>query len=225
MLRGVAQRTLGGTPLIEPASEEEKTGYLAGFADEFGRPHPADRPLLARLLGIDPGPIPNPAPDPAHALLWALHDPASDPDSLIRPAAPQASPPHPTPPTPLLYDPADSSVAIEWRTLDELTALHALWNLATLRTDPALRARCLNAARWHVAELQPDNATNHPWAIHVFIELAEAEENPSEAAAARFHAETLLHSCQVKLSKADLVSACILLDAANTLDTLDTKSV
>ena len=73
----------------------------------------------------------------------------------------------------------------------------------------------MTAARWHINELQPDNATNHPWAVHTFLILAS--QSPQDAPAATFHADTLLHACQIKLGTPDLVSALILLDAANTL--------
>jgi len=225
-LRTVAQRSLIGTPLARPsdapATGKEKLAYLDGFTDEFGNRRTTDRPLLARLLRVDPGPAPD-RRSSAAALLWAAHDRTINPDEqLIK--APATDEVDSTGTGPLVYDAADDTVAIEWRTLDELTALHALWNLAVVdgphdqTKRDRWRSRCLSAARWHIAELQPDNATNHPWAVHVFYELAEIETDPSASASARFHAETLLHNCQVQQGKPDLVSAVILLDAASGLD-------
>ncbi len=67
-------------------------------------------------------------------------------------------------------------------------------------------------------ELQPDNATNHPWAIHVFVRLARSAPDPSERDAALIHAQTQLHSCQVAMGRPDRLSACILLHAARSLE-------
>lgn len=220
-LRTIARRSLADTPLAEPSETGvQRHAYLDGFADEFGNRRTTDRPLLARLLSIDPGPAPERRSEAA-GLLWAAHDHTIHPGGLLL-EAPDLADPRAT--GPLVYEQADSSIAIEWRTLDELTALHALWNLAVSNTahHPATqratwRERCLNAARWHIAELQPDNATNHPWGIAVFYELAWIETDRSAAASAQFHAETLLHNCQVQQGRPDLVSAFILLDAANAL--------
>lgn len=218
-LIAIAEDALADTMILQDASPETRAAFLDGFRDEFLNRRATDRPLLARVLGIDPGPTPPPAPDapadPAARVWWALHDEAIQPkDQLLGLEAGHE------PVGPLVYAEKDSSVAIEWRTLDELAGLHALWNLAILRTRADWRNRCLGAARWHLAELQPDNATNQPWALHVFLHLAEsaaAEGDAETASAARFHAETLLHSCQVQQGKPDVVSAVILLDAARTL--------
>jgi hypothetical protein len=102
--------------------------------------------------------------------------------------------------------------SIEVRTESELSALHALWHLAGEAKDTDLRARCLRAARWHVDTLQPDNATNHPWAIHVFAVLGAAGDTE-----ASLYAQTLLHNAQVSLGRPDRLSAVILLDAADAV--------
>ncbi|MCC5824089.1 MAG: hypothetical protein JJU44_12460 [Planctomycetes bacterium] len=65
--------------------------------------------------------------------------------------------------------------------------------------------------------MQPDNGTNHPWGIHVFVVLAARSEDTGESGAALMHAQTLLHNCQVQQGKADRLSACILWDAGETL--------
>lgn len=98
--------------------------------------------------------------------------------------------------------------ALEVWTETELGALHALWRLARIAGRADWRERALACARWHVRETQPDNATNHPWAIHVFVMVGEDE--------ARMYAEGLLHACQVGLL--DRFSALVLLDAARELD-------
>lgn len=95
----------------------------------------------------------------------------------------------------------------------ELACLHAAWNAAIDRGDTGLRSRCLEATRWHVAELQPDNATAHAWALHGFVICAHECELPE----AWVHAEMLLHACMVGMGRPDRFSACLMLDAARTL--------
>jgi hypothetical protein len=108
--------------------------------------------------------------------------------------------------------------AIEATTETELSALHALSHHASV-TGPVAAAtlgeRVLDAARWHVDTLQPDNGTNHPWAVHVFLGLASADE--SYAAGATLHAEGLLHNALVRAGRPDRFSACVLLDSARAL--------
>lgn len=64
-----------------------------------------------------------------------------------------------------------------------------------------------------VGELQPDNATNHPWAIHVFAAIAADENN----AHADLYAQSLLHNALIDGGEPDTFSALILLDAAHAL--------
>lgn len=106
--------------------------------------------------------------------------------------------------------------ALEVWTETELASLHALRWLAHLRGRPEWRRRALGCARWHVENLQPDNATNRPWAIHVFLELSVAESIPE----AELYAQTLLHNCMVTLGHPDRLSAAILLDAADALEAM-----
>lgn len=119
----------------------------------------------------------------------------------------------PGPGAPLLD--LDAETSIEVRTESELCALHAAWHLARLTRDDNLHERCVRAARWHVENLQPDNATNHPWAIHVFV-LTALRLGDAEAS---LYAQTLLHNSQVSLGRPDRLSAAILLDAARALET------
>jgi hypothetical protein len=99
--------------------------------------------------------------------------------------------------------------AIEVWTEEELSALHALWRLARLRSHAGARARALSAARWHLEHTQPDNATNRPWALHVFLIEGSAE--------ARAYAGTLLHNALAMEGRATALSAWILMDAAAEL--------
>jgi hypothetical protein len=77
---------------------------------------------------------------------------------------------------------------IEVWTDAELSAVHALWRLATDRRREDWKRRLDRAVAWHLIHTQPDNATNRPWALHVFL-LADQPETIH-------YAETLLHNCQ-----------------------------
>lgn len=96
----------------------------------------------------------------------------------------------------------------------ELSALHALCRLADIRRDEELRSRALSAAAWHLEETQPDNATNRPWAIPVFLAL----ESQRTDGAASFYAQTLLHNCMTGPAGVEPLSAEILRDGADILD-------
>lgn len=97
---------------------------------------------------------------------------------------------------------------IEVWTETELSAVHAAWGVAGWR-DAAERS-----AIWLVDEIQPDNATNLPWAVHVFADLGEREGR----ADLTMYANTLLHNCIVGSGRPDGLSALILLDAAAQLE-------
>ncbi len=119
--------------------------------------------------------------------------------------------------------PEDSGEAIEVWSEHELAALHAAWWIARSNND--LRDRLDGAVRWHTANLQPDNATNHPWAVHVFAEFAVRTGD----ADARLHADTICHNYRVLQTqaarpdaeraedRADLFSALIMLDASRAM--------
>jgi len=210
-LRALAAPALAGTPLDPGASrsDDDVRAYIDTFADELGHRRAVDRPILAHLLGVDLEP---PALEPAAGidlrLWWALHHPRAVEGSV-------ASILHPAP-GPLLGEAAFAEGAIEITTETELAALHALSHHA--QSDPTLLARALDAARWHVDTLQPDNATNHPWAVHVFIQLGAHTGDPARSGEARLHAETLVHNALVASGRPDRFSACLLLDAARVLD-------
>jgi hypothetical protein len=110
---------------------------------------------------------------------------------------------------PLTRQPARTGVEV-W-TETELSALHAAAGLAAEGRAPegAGLARCAAAARWNIEHMQPDNATNHPWAVHVFAWLSVVEGN----ADAELYAQTLVHNSMVTLGRADVVSGLILRDA------------
>lgn len=106
--------------------------------------------------------------------------------------------------------------AIEAWTECELSALHALWHLEArglANGQCAGQRHSLRVARWHVDNTQPDNATNLPWAIHVFVALAAIEAD----AEAGLYAQTQLHNCQISMGRPDRRSTLILADAARAL--------
>ena len=113
--------------------------------------------------------------------------------------------------------PQSDASAIEVWTESELSAIHALaWYAHTLGRS-ALLSRTFDACRWHIDNTQPDNATNHAWAVHLFAVLAERDISGE----ARLYAETLLHNCQVTSGVPDPLSARILHDASQALVEID----
>ena len=100
----------------------------------------------------------------------------------------------------------DGQQAIEVWTEVELSALHALWRWARRHADAPVRERLHRAVRWHLEHTQPDNATNRPWALHVFLREGSPE--------ARHYAATLLHNAQALTPEPEPLAAWILMDAA-----------
>lgn len=190
-LRAAACRTLGTDPAL-PAPD--------AFRDEEGNSLVIDEPFFAALAGIPSRSQPEDAA--GDVALWC----GSLAESVIRPSQT---------PAPLLADWSD--VGTRWLTIEvfterELCALHALWRQARIRSMPALADRCRFAAQWMLENLQPDNATNYPWAAHVLLELAD-DLGPE----ATLYADTLVHNCQVIRGKPDIRSAWILTECANEL--------
>jgi hypothetical protein len=102
----------------------------------------------------------------------------------------------------------DAYAAIEVWTDAELSALHALWTLGHMHHRGDWLDRIQRACAWHEEHTQPDNATNRPWALHVFVlrDIAESQH----------YAQTLLQNAQIGGTPEPL-SAWILLDAAHHL--------
>lgn len=200
-LQQLARPVLAGTPMVDSAADNP-AGYLDGFADERGHRRRSDRLLLAWMLGL---PMlgarlaSSRAPEPEEPLWNALIEGASS----ICASSPEG------PLFPMLHD-----GPIEVWTEAELRGLHWLWWLARRRRVEPERVE--SAVAWHLAELQPDNATGHPWGVHAFI----AHWCDREDRAALVHAETMIHACMLDGGQPDRVSACILLDAARGLDEL-----
>lgn len=177
------------------------------FRDEAGHRRAVDEPFLRAILGL--------APTSAAGQDWqpdaALWHAAASRDRAAAVEALSFQPP-PGPLTPAGREP------IEIWTESELCLLHAAWRIARLSGDEALRERCLAAAAWHVEYTQADNATNHPWAIHVFVVLGALRAGLPERGEAVFHVEQLLHNAMVSTGRPDRLSAHIFEDAAGELD-------
>ncbi|MCZ6812097.1 MAG: hypothetical protein O7D97_08850 [Planctomycetota bacterium] len=157
-----------------------------------------ERPFAAVVCGLSPGPLPDPIPPAEVGLWWALVETDIEVD-------------------PLLEEPTEGSLwphgrftAIEVWTEAELCGLHALWGLARLHNRDDWARRAITVRDWHLHNTQPDNATNRPWSLHVFL-LAETPE-------AYHYAETLLHNAMVTTGRPELLSAWILLDSAKQLE-------
>lgn len=106
----------------------------------------------------------------------------------------------------------DAYLAIEVWAECELAALHALHRLARQpgQDRAALVRRAREAALWHLEHTQPDNATNRPWALHLFA----ARRAPESA----LYAETLLHNVAASDARHEPLSRWILLDSARELE-------
>lgn len=100
--------------------------------------------------------------------------------------------------------------AIEVWTEADLCGLHALWRLAHEQQREEWMRRVETVRDWHLAHTEPGNATNRPWALHVFVLSGTFE--------GRHYAETLLHNCMTMTGTPDPLSAWILLDAARQLE-------
>ena len=117
----------------------------------------------------------------------------------------------------LLSAPTDGSLLPQglFRTIEvwtdaDLSALHVLWFLARARQRDDWMQRIRQVRDWHLDHTQPDNATNRPWALHVFLLGGSGE--------CVHYAETLLHNCLTMTGRPDPLSAWILLDAAGAIE-------
>lgn len=174
--------------------------FAATFRDDAGHRRPVDAPFLAhvtrRAFTGEPGRSPE-------CLLWSQvarpHE-ARDERSIdaVISADPKA----------LAMSLRESGIEI-W-TETELACLHALTWLGARH-----EGRAATAARFLVEELQPDNATNHPWAIHWFAWL-ESTQGDIDAG---LYAQALLHNALTAGGGVpDLFSAIILHDAATWIE-------
>lgn len=231
-LEARGRETLSATPVFEAATPEGARAWAREFRDDFGHRRAIDQPFLAYLLGqrVRPAPDPDSPLEPAahgpaaHTdldLWWALHDDlgAVRARELLAGRGPEL---------------VDEPGVIEVRTEAMLCALHALAHLvdraaadsiaptsanhaggdANLTgTLESLRTRERNAAAWLVQNIQPDNATQHPWAADVFaLHAMDAGETD-----AWLYAQTLVHNAMIGRARLDRFSAAIVVDAARRL--------
>lgn len=175
---------------------------MRGFSDELGDRRPVDAWLISHVTGVEPPEdlqkacFRYSAEDPALGIWLATGSSSSRVECDLSATGP-------------LF-PHLREAAIETWTEAELSGLHAL----SLLGDHTA-ARVCSASDWLMAELQPDNGTNRPWAAHVFLErwiMAQHEES-------RLYAETLVHNCRVTLGVPDRLSALILASASRALAT------
>ena len=179
-----------------------------GVVSATGRPAQADGPLAS---------LP-PEPTLLHGVrgeqrLWraAAGESTDVADILAAPVPAEGAP--------LL--PADNYLAIEVWAECELSALHALHRLRRMG-HPAVaergQLRIDGAVRWHLVNTQPDNSTNRPWALHVFLEASTRPDAVGvDSAEAQLYAETLLGNMLATDARSERLSRWILADAAHEL--------
>lgn len=203
-----------------PTQDVDALAYLDGFTDGMGDRRAIDAPLLARMLrnvtchhadnkhfeaSVDD--------DAAVALMKAAgRDDVDAALSLVRSAIGSDV-------VPLVAHPLTAT--LEAQTELELAAAHGLGVLALRHaaTHPHFAERLLGAVRWLMAEIQPDNATNRPWAVHAFVWAASRQDGG--AVDAEMYADTLVHNALVAGStqprKLDVFSGLLLRDSAEVL--------
>jgi hypothetical protein len=172
----------------------------AAFADENGNRRGIDRPLLAWLLHLSSPPTQGRGLDLA---LWQALANDAPVDVQLAPNGP-------------LQDaaaPGRGELAIEVWTECELAAIQALWTLGVQRREPDLTRRAEAAARWCVEELQPDNATAHPWAVNAFVSLSARGEIEAD-----LYAQTLLHNARVGTGHPGRFASIVLLASLRSLE-------
>jgi hypothetical protein len=109
---------------------------------------------------------------------------------------------------------AGAFLALEVWTECELSALHALGRAVRRHPSRERAERLEELLRWHLEHTQPDNATNRPWALHLFA----ARRAPESA----LYAETLLHNVAASDARHEPLSRWILLDSARELQAAST---
>lgn len=201
-LRKAAMRTLGE----DLAPGDWHPDRISEFSDERGHRRAVDQYLLAWRGRADGVQTSAPSGDIEEAQLWsALTRDDVRIDAVIADRLGTEN-------TCLFPQPAD--VVIEVWTETELASLHALWWHAHTSGDARLNALVRDVGAWHVDRLQPDNATNHPWGVHVFL-LLHLEHS---LVGADLYAQTLLHNSMVSEGRPDRLSAHILADSADALE-------
>jgi len=201
-LRVASRPVLQGTPITDPESfsVSQRVRFIETFADEFGARREVDPFLLARVLRV-PWPSALPPGEP-WLEIWSTLALGRAGGITLRQEPPIAADP--------------SCWALEQQSARELAATHALWHHA--HANPALMPVLDRAALWLIANVQPDNATNHPWAVHVFAGRASRLGDTPEGQMSAMYAQQLYHNPLVARGTPDLLSAVIFWDAALGLE-------
>lgn len=218
--------TLGDGPTGDGPGVLPSQEALGAFRDEAGHRRRVDGPFLSFCWGLEGEGADSAAaagPDSGDVRLWRVLAQWRRPGVGSLPAGVPAEAPGDGP-APLLAESAAGGV-IETSTEAQLSALHAWWWLGGgLSGEPAAawRRRLERAAAWFIEHLQPDNATQHPWAAHVFAAVSLTGGVRSggvtiDADDARLYAQTLLHNAMIPRGRPDRFSAWILWDAARAL--------
>lgn len=216
--RALAARTLpAGTAAPELADP--------AFADEFGHRRPVDRPFLSALLRRQPPGDNRPLSASVDVQLWALaaEIACAEPEALAITRAQCEKQVWS-----LLGDSVSSgdegagrswfgpvfgepfAGTVEVFTESQLCGLHALDAIGLALGSDAIMDRVAGSCRWLQDNLQPDNATNHPWAAQTFVRC----ELLGLITDGAMYAGTLLSNCQVTLGRPDRLSAAILVHSA-----------
>lgn len=241
LARGVLAESLSRARMNEPTALPGDIGLLLAreFRDEMGHARPiarwvilhacAARPEVAATLGTEQGASVHSAASPSSAddRLWSalltrpLGDFSEQVRDCLRTDALLAGDAVALLPGPAIRQASlESGNPIEVWTETELAGLHALWWHARGEPTGTLMRVVDAAVEWHLEHTQPDNATNHPWAAHVFL-LDWVKHRREES---RLFAETLVHNCQVTFGRPDQLSAWILLDCAHGMAASDGSS-
>lgn len=170
------------------------------FADESGHRRAVDKPLIAWLTEGTTKPAKGQGLD---IDLWHALANDSEVVATFTPDGP-------------LQDadaPGRGEVAIEVWTERELAAIQALWTIGVQRDEATLVCRAEAAATWCVQELQPDNATAHPWGVNAFAALAAGGDIEAD-----LYAQTLVHNAQVATGRVGRFAKLVLLASLRSLE-------
>jgi len=190
--------------LVTGLNQENPSTFSSSFHDESGNQRPVDPFLIGAVFGHAAVRTTFSGDSPDVQLWASITDGRTAVEQFLSGDSKG----------PLIRHPAGTSIEVLTET--EACALHALWTIARVRVQTDLTARCLSAAQWHIAELQPDNATNSPWAIHVFAMLSILGVDSRGF----MEAESRLHNCHVGRAQLDQRSAMILKHASMELELL-----
>lgn len=198
-LQALATASLPDAPVGSGCSIQQRQAFVADFRDEAGIRRSTDGHLISHLLGLFAGTYADSSGGGPEEQLWrAVLEPGLSLDCIDIHGSSELIP-------------SARSLGLEAWTEMELSCLHALSTIAAIRRDEAVWARCRRAAEWHLAELQPDNATNRPWAVHAFVAISETHPH------ALMHAGTLVHNACVERGRPERRSALIMLHSAMVL--------